>query len=295
MTLRVLLVLLLVAASSAGAIPAHAKGDKENHWQTDATNRDDGAEITAHLKLKDTTGNNPDTDSTRHNTVNGKTAAELDADLQRYYAELAARCRFMFVDAQSKAALATDGAILVRNTYMRQCLDPSSTNWNLPPNPPPNPAVLGAEAVARLHIPNPEIQIGPDPSRNRWKSAFVGYPLWISTPGEAQFQASASVRGHTVALTARRVMTRIGMGDGTVLSCATTTQWRPAVTPEMHSPTCGHVYQEPSTPGSYRLRAVESWQVTWAVLGQSGTIPVTLGSSRALRVGELSAVLVPEP
>lgn len=287
----------VLALLSASAV-AHADNDATGgsaEWEVDDSRSDSGADVTGTLGVTDKTpgasGNAPDP---QLRSIANETPEQLAARIRAFYDEQAARCRGMFTDAQSQASLETDGAAMLRNTYVRRCLASGSSDWKAPPSPPANPSVLAAEAVASLHIPNPHISIGPDPSINKWNMAFIGYPLWLWTEGPGRFTTTASVRGHSVVLTANRSSVQFGMGDGTVVTCSSTTPWNRSVTAQMHSPTCGHVYEEPSSPAAYRIRAVETWQVTWTALGQSGTMLVTVGSSRSVRVGELTAVIVPE-
>lgn len=158
--------------------------------------------------------------------------------------------------------------------------------------PPVDPAVVARVAVARLPIPMPEAKVGPDPSVNEWNMAAVGYPLWFWTEGPDEYATTVTEQGITLSLTAHRQTTRFDTGDGDRILCGTSTPWNPGIEPGAPSPTCGHVYERPSLPnGTFAVTATTVWNVEWAALGQSGTIPFErTGPVTPLPVGELHAV-----
>ena len=86
-----------------------------------------------------------------------------------------------------------------------------------------------------------------------------------------------------------------GQPHGTTLTCTTATPYplpRPA-TLGQPSPDCGHTYTRASLPkGTYTITATAHWQVHWAGLGHTGTLPTTTTATRTLGVGELQAVVV---
>ena len=73
------------------------------------------------------------------------------------------------------------------------------------------------------------------------------------------------------------------MGDGSTGVC------RKAGTPyadafgKRSSPDCGHTY---TRQGTYTVRATSYWVVSWAGIGQSGTIPIDFTESTVITVGE---------
>lgn len=149
-------------------------------------------------------------------------------------------------------------------------------------------AVVG-RAVARLRLPLPIPFIGPDPSKNEWHAAAVGYPLWLWTEQHDVQRASASVMGVTISLTATPGPVTFVMGDGTSHTCAKTTPYPASVKPGTPSPTCGHVYKE---PGRYTVTATQTWEVTWTAAGFAGSLNVERTASTSLTVVELVSVLV---
>lgn len=154
-----------------------------------------------------------------------------------------------------------------------------------------DPAVAARAAVARLNIPMPIAAVGPDPSVNEWGMAAVGYPLWLWVDGPATHNTTVTEQGIRITLAATRRTTGFSMGDGTRKWCGTMQPWTPAVPPGQASPNCGHVYEQPSMPGTYAITATTVWDVQWAALGQTGTIPFErTGPATQLPVGEVLAV-----
>lgn len=171
--------------------------------------------------------------------------------------------------------------------YLDQNCKPGATPGTFAP-----PAwVLGTEAVTHLKLPTAIPTIGPNPAANEWNMVAVGYPIWLSVPGAPTMNTSASVQGYTVTLAARRTGITFAMGDGGSVSCTITTPYTTAGAPGQESPDCGYRYQKASKPGQYRVVATSTWDITWSVLGESGTIPVTKVGGTSLTVGELEAVV----
>ena len=95
--------------------------------------------------------------------------------------------------------------------------------------------------------------------------------------------ASASDSGLTVTITAKAERIVWNMGDGRTVTCIS------AGTPfrtgdgGRESPTCGHTY---TRQGTYTVRATTYWVVTWAGIGQSGTIPLNFTDTTTITMGE---------
>lgn len=173
--------------------------------------------------------------------------------------------------------------------------------------PPVDPEVLALRAVARLTIPKAVPQIGPPPQINQWKSAFVGYPLWLWTSGQDPVTATVTLEGVTLTLTARRVTSTFVMGErdpvtgggfGRPVVCAATTPWTPSVAAGQPSATCGFVYTYPSRTArdpycTYSVVVTDRWSVGWVATGAAagrGTIALQSTGAVELPVGELQAV-----
>lgn len=153
-------------------------------------------------------------------------------------------------------------------------------------------ADVAREVVARLHLPDPTPQFGPDPEANQWHMLAVGYPLWLWTSGPTRLTTTASRYGLSFTLTATWESTRFEFGDGQSLTCTKTTPYSPTTVPGAPSPTCGYVYQQASPASGYTVRAHTNWRVDWAASGQSGTIDTTYSGARTVPVGELNALIV---
>lgn len=156
-------------------------------------------------------------------------------------------------------------------------------------------AQAGAIAVARLTLTANAPGIGPDPKKNEWDMAAIGYPLWLWADGPTQVgPVSENVAGLSVSLTARVSKTVFRMGDGKSVTCqGGGTPYASWVQPGAKSPTCGYVYEKPSLPSKkYTVTAITYWDVTWTVNGFSGVETVPLIATRQLPVGELQAIVV---
>ena len=150
-------------------------------------------------------------------------------------------------------------------------------------------------AVAQLQLPANAPGIGPDPAKNEWHMAVVGYPLWLWADGNTHVGPVAeAVANLSVSLDARISKTVFTMGDGQEVTCAgggkPYASW---VQPGAESPSCGYSYTKPSLPdGKYTVTATTTWAVTWTVNGATGVIDVPRQASVQLPVGELQAVIV---
>jgi hypothetical protein len=153
-------------------------------------------------------------------------------------------------------------------------------------------AGVAREVVARLHLPDPTPQFGPDPDVNQWHMLAVGYPVWLWTSGPTRLTTTATRYGLSFTLTARWQDTRFEFGDGHSLTCSATTGYPADARPGAASPTCGYTYQKASPAAGYTVRAHTNWRVDWAAAGQSGTLDTTYTGSRTVSVGELNALIV---
>ncbi len=146
-----------------------------------------------------------------------------------------------------------------------------------------------AYAASTLHLPDSGPVIGPDPHGNKWDMLAVGLPVWFWTSAQPAVDSSLTMNGITIQLSATRSATTLDLGDGTTLSCPTSTPRPPDADPMQPSPTCGHTYQH---PGTYSVEATTWWAVHWSALGQSGRLSVPVTAASPLKVGELESVIV---
>ncbi|MFX4272974.1 hypothetical protein ACQBAR_07310 [Propionibacteriaceae bacterium Y1685] len=155
------------------------------------------------------------------------------------------------------------------------------------------PEEIAYSAAAQLALPEPVINIGPDPSWNRWNKAFVGYDYWIWVGGGTSVGPVSSQSGPaTVSLRAEVTELSVSV-DGATLSC--TGPGTPYVRDRdvgRVSPDCGHVFE---TTGEKRLVAVAQWTVSWSTGGESGSFEFQRRGQMDTVVGELHAVNVDPP
>jgi hypothetical protein len=172
----------------------------------------------------------------------------------------------------------------LRETHSDLCYEGLIEGVNVP--------AVAREVVARLHLPDPTPQFGPDPEVNQWHMLAVGYPLWLWTSGPTRLTTTATRYGLSFTLTATWQDTRFEFGDGHSLTCTKTTAYPASTTPGTASPTCGYTYQTASPAAGYTVRAHTNWRVDWAASGQSGSLDTTYTGSRTVPVGELNALIV---
>ena len=150
---------------------------------------------------------------------------------------------------------------------------------------------IAVTLVTNLRFPAPKPVFGPDPNKNEWRMLAVGYPVWLWTEGPTTVSTSASAYGFTFRMTARWRSTTFHLGDGKSVTCTAMTRYSAAVVPGAASPNCGHVYTKPSLPrGTYQVRAVADWDVSWSVAGFSGVVPAYNEASSSIPIGELVAL-----
>lgn len=153
------------------------------------------------------------------------------------------------------------------------------------PPPPPDPQVLARRAVASMNLSAITIGMVPEPVPGR--VGLVGMPnwMWVQNPTQhtwGPITRSASAGGWTVTATARVAQVMWDMGDGQVVSCGAGTPYDDSYG-KAPSPTCGHVY---TRQGSYTVRATSHWVITWAGIGQAGTITMDLSQNAPVTIGE---------
>jgi hypothetical protein len=153
--------------------------------------------------------------------------------------------------------------------------------------------VVARRLVARIRLPDPAPQFGPDPEVNEWRMAAVGFPLWLWTAGPGVVTDRVRAFGVSFVLRAQWVSSRFEMGDGHSVVCRRMQPYRSGVRPGRAAPDCGYVYGRASLPeGSFTVRATTNWRIGWSALGVSGTMPASVTGTRELPVGELNALVV---
>lgn len=222
-------------------------------------------------------------DGSRHHgggeSIDGMSRDDAEAELKDEMNKLANRCKDSLLERP----------LLGRGT--EDCEATPSPD-KAKPKPKPDPVLVGRHAALQLTLPGAQPRIEPSPERNRWHSAAVGQALWLSVDDPtATKKESMTFMGQVVQLSARRNGLSFEMGDGNTVHCETTTTWSPSVAPGTPSPTCGYTYQRPAQGEGYKVTAISSWDVTWSVLGRTGTVHIEKAGGTTLPVGEVQSVV----
>jgi hypothetical protein len=183
----------------------------------------------------------------------------------------------------------TDGAI-----YLCYSPDIIGTNaysfWSLTPPAgpaaPPDPRVLAQQAIATMGLR--AVAIGIVPEARAGSVGIIGMPtwMWVADPGEQTWgpmTRSASAGGYTVTATAKVDRVVWVMGDGSTVTCKTPGTPYADSFGKKSSPDCGHTY---TRQGTYVVAATSYWTVTWAGIGQTGTIPLDFTQQATIVMGE---------
>lgn len=175
---------------------------------------------------------------------------------------------------------------------------PPDARLRLVGNPGKEPSITPEQAaylaVAQLQLPINAPGVGPDPDKNRWKMAAVGFPYWLWAEGPTHVgPVSQKVANLSVSLDARISKTVFRMGDGHTVTCAGAgTRYPSWVEAGTKSPSCGYRYTKPSLPkGDYTVSVASYWAVTWHVNGATGVITVPRRGTAQLPVGELQVLV----
>lgn len=162
-------------------------------------------------------------------------------------------------------------------------------------SPPLDPKLVAQQAIARLPIPLPHINLGPDAQQ-----VAVNVPLWLWVSNPDPVTASATDRTVTVTATAALASVTWSMGEpgAADVTCAGGGQ-APWAGADLWAPPCGYTYrlrsldERTNGTGAWPVTAAATWAITWtASTGESGSDSVTTRSMAPVRVGEWRTVIV---
>ena len=176
-------------------------------------------------------------------------------------------------------------------------IDPLPPVWaanGQPPAPPVaavNPALVGQQAVSKLVMASPAIEMAPPAGAPQ----LVTVPawLWLGAGGWQDLSATATTGPVTATATATPTKVVWDMGDGQSVTCD-----GPGVAYNPGAPnastSCSHAW---SRPGDYQVTATVYWQVGWTATGApgGGNLGVLAGppAHAGVRVTESQAVNTP--
>jgi hypothetical protein len=160
--------------------------------------------------------------------------------------------------------------------------------------PPVNPAVLGRQAISRLNLPSPSIEMAPPTDRDQLVN--VSTWLWIESTAWRSMSATAAAGPVSATATAAPAEVVWQMGDGHSVTC------RGPGMPYDSSNSNGTSYcsytwttSSGSQPnGIYLVTATVYYQAAWTAAGApgSGSFGLVPGPSAtvAVRVAESQAI-----
>ena len=159
------------------------------------------------------------------------------------------------------------------------------------PAAPPDPRVLALRAIATMRRRAIGIGIVPEPRVG--SVGIVGLPtwMWVANPGRhtwGPITRTPSSAGYSVTATAKVQRVVWAMGDGHTVSCTQRGTPYEDSFGKRSSPDCGHTY---TRQGRYTVRATSYWLVTWAGIGQSGTIPLDFTRTAVITMGEAQVLI----
>ena len=136
------------------------------------------------------------------------------------------------------------------------------------------------------------IAIGIVPESAPGRIGIIGLPswMWAQTPGEntmGPITRSATAGAYSVSATAKVNKVVWNMGNGDSVTCSGPGTPYADSYGKASSPTCGYTYVR---PGAYTVTATSYWIVTWAGIGQTGTIPLNFSRSTAITMGEVQVL-----
>jgi len=173
----------------------------------------------------------------------------------------------------------------------------------VPGTPPPDPALVGAQAASELRLASPSLVLSPS------NSGYVNLAewLWIDPsiwhPLTTTAQACNAGGCTTASATAKPAYVTWSTGDGSTVTCnGPGTVYDTATPADAQSTDCSHTYTEssagqPSPDGNpndaaFPITATVTWSVAWAGPdGSAGALPaLTTEGTSTLKVAQIESV-----
>lgn len=169
-------------------------------------------------------------------------------------------------------------------------VDPMPPVWVVTAQPvaPVDPAAVGQQAVSKLSMPTPTIEMAPPAGSPQ----LVGVATWMWIELGAWQGLSATATAGTVTAIATATPSKVvwDMGDGSELTCDGPGTPYDASDPNATTD-CSYTWTQ---PGSYQVTATVYWSVAWTAAGAAGggnlglqagpadEVPVTVTESQAV-------------
>jgi hypothetical protein len=133
------------------------------------------------------------------------------------------------------------------------------------------PRALAQEALARMHLPAPTVEMSPPSS-----AGVVNFRDWLWVDPSSWHPISATATAGAVTATATGTPDRVvyEMGDGAEVVCTGPgTPYNPSSAPQDQSTSCSHTYVASSAgqpENRYTTTATIYWSVRWTAVGAAG-------------------------
>jgi hypothetical protein len=214
-------------------------------------------------------------------------------------------CTYVVPPAQIQQELGAGGQTPGQWVFPVGCGGPSITNPAAPfwvtnaqtaaaPVNPVNPAALAQQALSKLPLAAPSIEMAPPTSADQLVN--VSTWMWINAGAWQSLSATAAVGPVSATATATPVEVVWNMGDGDQITChGPGTPYNPS-DPNATS-NCSYTWSQSSVgqpDGAYEVTATVYWQVAWTATGApgGGNLGQVAGPAArvAVRVAESQAV-----
>jgi hypothetical protein len=284
MRLRILIFsTLVVAATFSGAGVAAAQDGSGQNTQTSASASTPPGAVTVSAGESQTSPSGPGRPS-----QSGSNTTEPPNPNQPY------GCTYTVPPASTQQLLGLGGATPGQWEFPT-CAGPGVINpmppvWVVTAQPvaPVDPAAVGQQAVSKLSMPAPTVEMAPPAGAPQ----LVGVATWLWIEQAAWQGLSATATAGTVTAIATATPSKVvwNMGDGTQVTCDGPGTPYDASDPSAKTD-CSYTWTQ---AGPYQVTATVYWSVSWTAVGAAGggnlglqagpavEVPVTVTESQAI-------------